>query len=128
MKGDNIKVYKIRRYYFTCANGNKYSLKLSCDFKTRLDGKYQVNYLFKRCNTYNNNILFGGNDSYASPMINNPIGIKSAMSLLGFLTLKEGDTDKEYFDNYSPSQLEFSQSYDCEELQLIVYDYENKKG
>lgn len=32
-------------------------------------------------------------------------------SLMGFLTLREGDTDAEYFADYTPEQLEFSQTH-----------------
>lgn len=32
-------------------------------------------------------------------------------SLMGFLTLRPGDTDKEYFANYTPEQLEYCQQH-----------------
>lgn len=47
-------------------------------------------------------------------------------NLLGFLTLKLGDTDDDYFANYTSEQLAWSQSSACEELSIIVDDYENK--
>jgi len=87
------------------------------------DGKYQINYTFRQ----NNAVLFTGNDFHC-PGFYNPVGKQSAMSLMGFLTLKDGDTDAEYFDNYTPEQIAFSESWDCEELSSIVYDYDNRKG
>jgi len=40
-------------------------------------------------------------------------------ALLGFLTLRPGDTDREYFDAYSPEQRAFAESSDCELLALL---------
>ena len=37
--------------------------------------------------------------------------------LVGWLTLKPGDTDDEYFEKYSPEQLEFATSDDAQEIQ-----------
>jgi hypothetical protein len=45
--------------------------------------------------------------------------------LLGFLTLKPGDTDSEYFVAYTQSQLEWATSCACETLALIPYDAES---
>lgn len=39
--------------------------------------------------------------------------------LLGFLTLRPGDTDAEYFAAYTPEQTAFAQSSDCELLQFL---------
>jgi hypothetical protein len=36
--------------------------------------------------------------------------------LLGWLTLKSGDTDQSYFDSYTPKQLDWSNSQLCEEI------------
>ncbi len=38
--------------------------------------------------------------------------------ILGFLTLRPGDTDREYFDAYTPAQLEWAKHGDAEELSL----------
>jgi hypothetical protein len=43
--------------------------------------------------------------------------------LLGFLSLRPGDTDAEYFDSYSPSQMEWAETY-AEELSGVVSDLE----
>jgi hypothetical protein len=46
-------------------------------------------------------------------------------ALLGFLTLKPGDTDREYFDDYTPAQMAFAQG-DAEMLSL--YSMEPGEG
>jgi hypothetical protein len=40
-------------------------------------------------------------------------------ALLGFLTLRPGDTDREYFADYSAAQQAFTASSDCELLQYL---------
>lgn len=51
-------------------------------------------------------VIFTGEDYRCSPMhcIDSE---ESVNSLMGFLTLKPGDTDSEYFDNYTEVQLAF---------------------
>lgn len=46
----------------------------------------------------------------------------AAKSLLGFLTLRPGDTDREYFDSYTPQQLTWAQSHGCEALAAQIAD------
>lgn len=87
------------------------------------DGKYQVNYTFRQ----NNAVLFIGDD-FHTPGFYDPVSKKSAMSLMGFFTLVEGDTDDDYFEGYTEDQIDFRESLDCQELQSDVYNYENKKG
>lgn len=85
------------------------------------DGKRQIMYSFTNPA---DEILFSGKDFYIPNHIK-PESKEAAIQLLGFLTLREGDTDADWFDNYTPAQLQFSRSQDCENLQSIVYDYEN---
>ena len=40
----------------------------------------------------------------------------TALALMGFLCLREGDVEAEYFDNYTPVQLEWRGSADCMNL------------
>ena len=50
--------------------------------------------------------LFGGEDLGCSPM--HAIDSDECMaSLMSFLTLQPGDTDPDYFADYTPAQLEF---------------------
>lgn len=62
--------------------------------------------------------LFEGDDFSPSPMT--VIDSDEALRcLIGFLTLRLGDTDKEYFKDYTDEQLEFAQGNDIEELQMF---------
>lgn len=51
---------------------------------------------------------------------------RTIAALLSFLSLRPGDVEKEYFDNYTPKQMEFAEQHG-EDLSLIVYDMENEK-
>lgn len=65
-------------------------------------------------------VLFTGEDFGCSPM--DPIDSDRALrALLGFLTLKPGDTDPDYFDGYTEAQLEFARG-DAEQLQFWCDD------
>jgi len=99
----------------------KYKMTLKATGERGEFGKAQIAYTFK---TPEGKVLFQGNDFYNPEYV--PEDKDSAISLLGFLTLKPGDTDQDYFKDYTPEQLEFSNSMDCEMLQLIVSDYEEK--
>jgi hypothetical protein len=52
--------------------------------------------------------------------------LDAVYGLLSFLSLSPGDHDREYFDEYTPKQLAWAQSIRCEELQMMVYDYEKR--
>lgn len=99
-----------------------YTLFLQFTGKQNRGGEDQVKYKFL---TPDKEILFEGADFFCSPLIVNPESKEAAISLLGFLTLRKGDTDADWFKKYTPAQLQFSRSQDCENLQLIVFDYEN---
>jgi hypothetical protein len=61
--------------------------------------------------------IFNGADLHCSPM-HDPESDDSIRALLGFLTLRPGDTDADYFDSYTPEQLAWAKSGDCEDLAL----------
>ena len=65
-------------------------------------------------------ILFEGEDFCASPLhaIDSDETIAALMS---FLTLRPGDTDREYFDGYTQAQLDFCDQ-DAEALAMCVMD------
>jgi hypothetical protein len=63
-------------------------------------------------------IIFTGEDFHCSPM-HAIDGLETIEAILSFLTLKIGDTDREYFEDYAPEQLEWSSSSRCDELQMI---------
>ena len=49
---------------------------------------------------------------------------QQALGLLAFLTLQPGDTDEEYFENYTPAQLAWATSFRCECASGYVRDRE----
>ena len=59
--------------------------------------------------------LFTGTDFRASPR-HAVDSEEAALALLGFLTLRPGDTDPDYFEHYQQEQLEWVHSSQCEAL------------
>jgi hypothetical protein len=64
--------------------------------------------------------VFDGSDFCASPLhaIDSDETVKA---LMGFLCLRPGDTDREYFDSYTSDQLDFAEAH-AEALQAEVYN------
>jgi len=87
------------------------------------DGREVVQYIFHDQRWGYGRRLFHGRDYRPSPMhaVDSPEAIAG---LLGFLSLREGDTDSEYFDNYTERQITWRDSARCEELQLLVHELE----
>jgi len=56
-----------------------------------------------------------------------PDSLEAVYGLLGFLSVQEGDTDKEYFEKYTAKQMEWVRSGRCEELNLLVHDWEMRR-
>ena len=67
-------------------------------------------------------IIFEGKDYYPSPMFRDSEGAESASTLLAFLTLLEGDTDDDWFEDYTEKQIKFRD----EVAELIGYDWIEK--
>ena len=66
-------------------------------------------------------VLFRGDDFGPSPMHADDSD-ETLRALLGFLTLRPGDTDREYFADYTPAQRAFAASDTCQLLQFIYSD------
>ena len=66
-------------------------------------------------------VLFRGEDFGPSPMHADDSDA-TLRALLGFLTLRPGDTDRDYFADYTPAQLAFATSDTCQLLQFIYSD------
>lgn len=79
-------------------------------------GKYVIAYRFSQ----GDKVLFEGDDFHCSPMYTIDSG-ESLRSLLGFLTLRPGDTDEEYFKNYTQEQLDFANEH-AEILSLYAHE------
>lgn len=95
-----------------------YTLSLQALGRKDRNGHEMVRYIFS---DPKGTMIFAGDDFGASPL-HDAEGDKSAKSLLAFLTLRDGDTDAEYFANYTPAQIAFRDSFDCEQLQLYTLD------
>ncbi len=81
--------------------------------------QYRLAYKF----TKGRKVLFEGEDYGCSPGI--AIDSQGALiGLLAFLTLKPGDTDREYFEDYTDEQLAFANSGDAQEIAMDVIEYE----
>lgn len=64
--------------------------------------------------------IFEGEDFAGSPMHADDAD-ETIAALMGFLTLRPGDTDDEYFDDYTPEQIEYCEQ-NAEALSIAVYD------
>ena len=54
---------------------------------------------------FNSKPIFEGSDYYPSPMFPAVLSEESALGLLGFLALNEGDIEKDYFQGYTARQM-----------------------
>lgn len=100
---------------WTDPDGNGFRLELWDTYQTDR-GKSRLAYQF----FHNDALVFEGDDFCASPM-HSVDGDETARSLLGFLSLQPGDTDPEYFDSYTPDQLEWARAHG-ETLSLYTED------
>lgn len=73
---------------------------------------------------HNRALLFQGDDLRPSPL-HNIDGIEAIIDLLGFITVRPGDTDPEYFKDYTVDQLKWADSHECEQLSGLVSDFDN---
>jgi hypothetical protein len=71
----------------------------------------------------NGRLIFKGED-YGWFPLHAIDSIKCVCGLLSFLSLRPGDTDRDYFDDYTPEQLAWCQSGRAEALSLYVHDTE----
>lgn len=69
-----------------------------------------------------NKLVFSGCDFCGSPLHADDSD-ETLATLLTFLSLRPGDTDREYFDAYTPEQMEFAQQHG-EQLSLYSLDLE----
>jgi hypothetical protein len=52
---------------------------------------------------------------------------EAAVGVLGFLTLRPGDTDSEYFDSYTDAQVAWRDEH-AEDLAMFAMEYEGEEG
>lgn len=71
-------------------------------------------------------VIFSGEDYHVAPSVQID-SVQAVYGLLGFLTLQAGDTDDEFFENYTQKQLDWTQSSQCEDLAYFVMEQEEKQ-
>lgn len=115
-----LRTVRLRPYRKGC--GPTFTLR-TWDAGTRGNGAFggRTYLRYELCQHENGqtSILFAGSDFGCSPM--HAIDSDDTIaSLLGFLTLRPGDTDREYFADYTEAQLDFASSH-AESLSAEVY-------
>lgn len=76
---------------------------------------------------YGDSLIFKGSEYRPSPLYNIDDN-DSVMGLLGFLCVIPGDADEHYFKDYTREQLAFCETDACEDLRILVCDYEENHG
>ncbi len=97
-----------------------YTMTLHDTGETGEYGKTRVAYTFAKPD---DTLLFYGRDLFTSPM-HTPEGLDNAKALLSFLTCQPGDVDDDYFKAYTDEQMEWANSFECEQLQIYSMDEE----
>lgn len=77
---------------------------------------HRMGYIFMQ----NKEVIFEGDD-FGVSQYSSVDGDEALRSLMGFLTLRRGDTDADYFDSYSEDQLSWAEE-NAEELSLYGMD------
>jgi len=105
-----------------------YRLELWDTGRSRSDGKPLLGY---RLCKGEGDVVFEGEDFGCSPL-HAVDSDETVRALLGFLTLRPGDTDREYFAGYTAREWAFVESdaeslslYACEELGMPLQDAEH---
>jgi hypothetical protein len=97
-----------------------YRLELYDTLTTDRYGKSVLAYRF----FHRGRLLFAGADFHGSPL--HAVDADATVAgLLAFLSLKPGDTDPEYFEDYTPEQLAFARA-EGENLSLYVEELERR--
>ena len=68
-------------------------------------------------------LLFKGTD-YRPSLLYNWVDIETSLNLLSFLTVQPTDVHPNYFRNYTPTQLAWAESFECEQLKGLLNDLE----
>src|SRR5437667_2117918 len=87
----------------------------------------RIGYTLRQHDRGRTTIVFDGCDFRPAPL-HAWDSDETVAAIMGFLTLRLGDTDREYFDNYTAEQMEFRDSH-AEALGCEVYSrFEAKEG
>jgi hypothetical protein len=97
-----------------------YRLELCDTFRLDYYGKCVLAYRF----FHRGRLLFPGADFHCSPL--HAVDADATVAgVLAFLSLKPGDTDPEYFEDYTPEQLAFARA-EGDNLSLYVEELERR--
>jgi hypothetical protein len=69
-------------------------------------------------------VIFEGEDFAGSPLHADDSD-ETVAALLSFLSLRPGDTDREYFERYTPEQMDWARQHG-EELSLLAHELEER--
>lgn len=68
-------------------------------------------------------LIFEGNDYTPSPLFSGYDSLESMATLVGLLCTQHGDVGDDFFAAYTPDQIEWRDSNECEELSYVLGDY-----
>jgi hypothetical protein len=120
-----VKVTEVNPYIldFALENaGEKFTLRIEDICANNADNQAQVCY-----NLYDKHgkVIFNGADIFLG-CGHEVLKVATFKTVMGFLTLRLGDTDKDYFDEYTPAQIEFRDTH-AEYLSLLALDYSQQE-
>ena len=108
----------LRTIRLDASDGKRFTLALFDTYQTR-GGKCQLAYTLT---SDDGTEIFTGSDFCASPL-HSIDSDETLRSLLGFLTLRPGDVEPEYFEDYDPQQIEWRDAY-AEEFSILSVEPE----
>ena len=97
--------------------GNPHNRRNDGGAFTRLDYDYEL---------YADGKLICKGDDFSPPGFRDVEYYVSVSDLLGFLTLRPGDTDDEFFARHSPEHLEWLDTIQADDVRIWIYDIENQ--
>lgn len=100
--------------------GPAFILDLFDDSRPDWRGSWYITYRLTMREGRKSTVLFEGSDYSPGPG-NTTDGDASVRGLLGFLTLRPGDTDREYFEGYTEAQRDYCDAH-AEALANEVYN------
>ena len=98
----------------------RFELDLFATNQTDWRGQSRLAYTFRD----GGKVIFEGQDFAGSPLHADDSSATVA-ALLSFLSLRPGDTDREYFERYTPEQLEWARA-NGEELSMLAHEIEEQ--
>lgn len=99
--------------------GPTFTLIMWATDRTDSRGQTRIGYELRQHEHGRTAVLFTGEDFAGSPLHADDSD-STVAALLGFLTLRPGDTDREYFDDYTPEQRAYCDAH-AETLNGEVY-------